>query len=127
MQSRTLPSMVYITSRANGSPASQYQLPPTAWITAVNGRPTPTLDAFLAAVRGLPDNEYVRVGTVSFDGVPWVVSVKLCYHYWPSAMLVRKEEEEAPASGKRGKSGAAAAAPDSEADGYLGWRVIREL
>jgi hypothetical protein len=81
-QSKTLPSRVYISARSRGSPSYMYGMTPTMWITHVNGKPTPDLDAFLAAVRVCPDNEYVRVRTVSFDMVPMVLSIKQNLHYW---------------------------------------------
>jgi S1-C subfamily serine protease len=51
-----LHSEVYVSSRIRGSPAYQYGVAPTNFITHVNGRPTPDLDAFIAAVREIPDN-----------------------------------------------------------------------
>lgn len=51
-----LPSEVYVSARTRGSPAYQYGLAPTNFITHVNGVPTKDLDAFLATVREIPDN-----------------------------------------------------------------------
>lgn len=62
-----------------------YGIVPTQWITAVNGKAVKTLQDFVEATRGLPDNEYVRVKTISFDLVPCVLSIKLGLHYWPTA------------------------------------------
>ncbi|KAJ3216001.1 hypothetical protein HDU67_010079 [Dinochytrium kinnereticum] len=84
-QSRKLPSRVYVSARTKGSPSYMYGLMPTQWITHINGKPTPTLDDFLEAVSGLPDNMYVRVKTISFDLVPSVLSVKNILHYWPTS------------------------------------------
>ncbi|RKP05648.1 trypsin-like cysteine/serine peptidase domain-containing protein [Thamnocephalis sphaerospora] len=88
-QSKTLPSRVYISARSRGSPSYMYGMVPTMWITQVNGKPTPDLDAFLSAVRVCPDNEYVRVKTISFDMIPMVLSIKQNLHYWPTSELVR--------------------------------------
>lgn len=71
-----------------------YGLVATQYILSVNGHPTETLDAFLAATQGLKDGEYVRIKTVSFDGIPAVVSVKCCHHYWPTSVLLKSPEEE---------------------------------
>lgn len=60
-----------------------YQLVPTYWITHINGGAVSNLDDFVAAIKNLPDNEYVRVKVVSFDNVPSVLSVKINNHYWP--------------------------------------------
>ncbi|KAJ3197356.1 hypothetical protein HK101_004232 [Irineochytrium annulatum] len=84
-QSKTLPSRVYVSARTKGSPSYMYGLVPTTWVTHINGVPTPTLDDFLQAVKNLPDNEYVRVKTISFDLVPCVLSIKNTLHYWPTS------------------------------------------
>lgn len=49
-------SEVYVSSRIRGSPAYQYGVAPTNFITHVNGVPTPDLDSFIAETRKIPDN-----------------------------------------------------------------------
>ncbi|KAI9164264.1 hypothetical protein H9P43_008093 [Blastocladiella emersonii ATCC 22665] len=88
-QIRRLPSGCYVAARREGSPATMYGLSPTMFITHINDRATPDLDAFLAAVDGIADGTYVRVKLVSFDFVPCVISVKLCLHYFPTLELRR--------------------------------------
>lgn len=51
-----LHSEVYVSSRIRGSPAYQYGVAPTNFITHVNGRPTPDLESFISATRKIPDN-----------------------------------------------------------------------
>lgn len=51
-----LHSEVYVSSRIRGSPAYQYGVAPTNFITHVDGQPTPDLDSFIAATRKIPDN-----------------------------------------------------------------------
>jgi S1-C subfamily serine protease len=51
-----LHSEVYVSSRIRGSPAYQYGVAPTNFITHVNGTPTPDLKSFIAATREIPDN-----------------------------------------------------------------------
>ncbi|RQM07836.1 hypothetical protein DH86_00000716 [Scytalidium sp. 3C] len=51
-----LHSEVYVSARTRGSPAYQYGLAPTNFITHVNGKPTPDLESFLKEVVGIPDN-----------------------------------------------------------------------
>ena len=51
-----LHSEVYVSSRIRGSPAYQYGVAPTNFITHVNSQPTPDLDSFIAATRKIPDN-----------------------------------------------------------------------
>jgi hypothetical protein len=67
---------------------------PTTWVTHVNSKPTPDLDAFLEAVGQVQDNTYVRIRTVSFDNVPIVVSVKTNNHYFPTSDLRRDVNSE---------------------------------
>lgn len=67
---------------------------PTTWVTHVNSKPTPDLDAFLDAVGQVQDNTYVRIRTVSFDNVPIVVSVKTNNHYFPTSDLRRDDTSE---------------------------------
>lgn len=49
-------SEVYVSARTRGSPSYQYGLAPTNFITHVNGKRTPDLKTFLAAVTAIPDN-----------------------------------------------------------------------
>lgn len=51
-----LHSEVYVSARSRGSPAYQYGLAPTNFITHINGDPTPDLKTFLEAVVKIPDN-----------------------------------------------------------------------
>jgi pro-apoptotic serine protease NMA111 len=51
-----LHSEVYVSARTRGSPAYQYGLAPTNFITAVNGVPTPDLETFIKEVVQIPDN-----------------------------------------------------------------------
>ena len=67
--------------QSRGSPAYHYGLAPTNFITAVNGVPTPNLDSFVEQVAGIPDNTYFRLRAVTFDNVPWVVTMKKNDHY----------------------------------------------
>lgn len=67
--------------QSRGSPAYQYGLAPTNFITAVNGVQTRDLDSFVAEVKKIPDNTYFRLRAVTFDNVPWVVTMKKNDHY----------------------------------------------
>jgi S1-C subfamily serine protease len=57
-------SEVYVSARTRGSPAYQYGLAPTNFITHVNGRATPDLESFLREVVKIPDN------TCEFPQIP---------------------------------------------------------
>jgi hypothetical protein len=69
------------TIQSRGSPAYHYGLAPTNFLTAVNSVSTPDLDSFIREVRKIPDNEYFRIRAVTFDNVPWVVTMKKNDHY----------------------------------------------
>ncbi|KAG9320446.1 hypothetical protein KVV02_003134 [Mortierella alpina] len=120
-QSKTLPSRVYVSARSKGSPSYMYGMVPTMWVTHINGTPTPDLDALLKAVKKCPDNSYVRVKTMSFDMIPTVLSIKTNMHYWPTAEMVRDDNEESgwrkvadsPGSSSLGADGSPAGAADS--------------
>lgn len=76
-----LHSEVYVSARSRGSPAYQYGLAPTNFITAVNGVKTQNLDEFVKEVSKIADNTYFRLRAVTFDNVPWVVTMKKNDHY----------------------------------------------
>ena len=76
-----LHSEIYVSARSRGSPAYQYGLAPTNFITAVNGVRTQTIDELVKEVSRIPDNTYFRLRAVTFDNVPWVVTMKKNDHY----------------------------------------------
>lgn len=106
-----LHSEVYVSARTRGSPSYQYQLAPTNFITHVNNKPTPDLKTFLKEVRDIPDNTcklqflFIIVYTgdanfilklldfslsvVTFDCVPWVVTMKKNEHYFPTVEWIK--------------------------------------
>ncbi|KAL1888566.1 hypothetical protein Cpir12675_006130 [Ceratocystis pirilliformis] len=94
-----LPSEVYVSARSRGSPSYQYGLAPTNFITHVNRTETKTLDAFLDAVREIPNNTYFVLKAVTFDGVPWVVTMKKNDHYFPTVEW--KKDDSDPCGWKR--------------------------
>ncbi|KAI0867861.1 Pro-apoptotic serine protease NMA111 [Hypoxylon argillaceum] len=88
-----LHSEVYVSARSRGSPAYQYGLAPTNFITHVNGKPTPDLKTFLATVVKIPDNTYFRIRAMTFDNVPWVVTMKKNEHYFPTTECIKDGSE----------------------------------
>ncbi|PVI00092.1 Pro-apoptotic serine protease NMA111 [Periconia macrospinosa] len=87
-------SDIYISSRARGSPAMQYGIASTNFITHVNNVPTPNLDAFLKEVKKIGDNTYFRLKVITFDNVPWVATLKKNEHYFPTIEYVKDSSAE---------------------------------
>ena len=83
-------SGVYVSFFNFGSPASRSGLFAGRRIVAVDGEPTPDLDAFLSVVGARVDQESVRLNTMSFNDVPEVITMKLDPEYWPSYELRRE-------------------------------------
>lgn len=75
-----------------GSPANQYGLRTQVFVTAINEFPTPDLDSFAEAVKDLPDDEFIRVHTMTFDGVQDVTPLKLDNLYWEKRELNYDED-----------------------------------
>jgi S1-C subfamily serine protease len=85
------PVGVFVAYFAYGSPATRYQLFAGRRIVEVDGKPTPDLDAFIAAVQGRPDRSSVRLKTVAWNGTVDVTTLKLDRQYWPTYELRRTE------------------------------------
>ncbi|RMZ75322.1 hypothetical protein DV737_g5361, partial [Chaetothyriales sp. CBS 132003] len=86
-----LHSEIYVSARSRGSPAYQYGLAPTNFITHVNGVKTLHLDDFVREVSKIEDNTYFRLRAMTFDNVPWVVTMKKNDHYFPMSEYIKDE------------------------------------
>jgi S1-C subfamily serine protease len=90
-QQRGLPREgVYVANTLRGSPSEREGLRRTQRITAVDGLPTPDLDAFLSATEGKKDGESVRLRIESLEGKVRVVALEMDLHYWPTQELYRR-------------------------------------
>ncbi|KAI5868482.1 Pro-apoptotic serine protease NMA111 [Durotheca rogersii] len=112
-----LPSEVYVSARSRGSPAYQYGLAPTNFITHVNGNPTPDLRTFLDNVIKIPDNTYFRMRAITFDDQPWVVTMKKNEHYFPTMEWIKDDSE--PCGWKRISYGSGKPVEGEPTDGIL--------
>ena len=83
------PEGVFVAYFAYGSPATRHGLYAGRRIVEVDGRPTPDLDAFIAAVQGRPDRSSLRLKTVTWNGSTGVTTLKLDQSYWPAYELRR--------------------------------------
>ena len=85
-------SGVYVSRWYHGSPAHRYGLYALHWIVEVNGKKTPDLDSFLAAVRGLKHRDFVVIRLVHLNTKPKLLTLRLDLHYWPPCELVLNAE-----------------------------------
>jgi S1-C subfamily serine protease len=83
------PEGVFVAFFSYGSPSTRYKLFAGRRIMEVDGRATPDLDAFIAAVRDRADRSSVRLKTITWNGSVDVITLKLDVHYWPTYELRR--------------------------------------
>lgn len=83
---------VYVAWAWYGSPASRDKLRATRRIIEVDGRPTPDLDAFLAAVADKQSGEAVRLRTRDLDDRELSLTLRLDLDYWPTVEIRRDPE-----------------------------------
>lgn len=76
------PSLVYVDHVASGSPGNQYGVSATHFITHVGGKPVQTVEEFYDVVSAVPDDTYVKLRIVTFDGIPCACSIRTNYHYF---------------------------------------------
>jgi len=84
------PNGVFVSFFSYGSPATRYGLWSGRRITEVDGKPTPDLDTFLAAVKGKEDRASLRLKIASWNNLTEVITLKLDKAYWPAYELVRE-------------------------------------
>jgi len=83
------PNGVFVAFFLYGSPATRYGLWAGRRIVEVDGKATPDLDAFLAAVGGKEDRASLRLRTVTWNNSVEVITLKLDKKYWPTYELRR--------------------------------------
>jgi len=80
---------VYVAGRWRGSPADLHGLGPTRRILAVDGEPTPDLDAFRDVIARHGGQASVRLRVEDLNGKVRVLTLEPDLHYWPSQELLR--------------------------------------
>ncbi|KAJ2742437.1 hypothetical protein GGI20_004492 [Coemansia sp. BCRC 34301] len=91
-QSIVVPSGVYCADVVSSSYSFAHGMVEGHWVTHVNDIATPDIDSFEQAVSMCKDNAFVRVKVVSAKSRPDVLTIKTCYHYWPTRTLVKDQE-----------------------------------
>lgn len=82
-----IPSEVYVTRKSAGGPAEQYGIIVNGFITHVNDQETKDIETFINVVKTIPDNTYVKIRSISFDNIPFAISLRTNYHYFPTGEL----------------------------------------
>ena len=100
-----------------------YTLGITNFITHVNGTPTPDLDSFLATATTIPDNTYFRLRMMTFENIPWVITMKKNEHYFPTIEMVKIARGGRVAGGD-GEGGGGGGGVGGDDNGDCGWRRI---
>lgn len=85
-----LPSQIYCTTMAPGSPGRFYSVGITNFITHVNDIPVATVSDMHEQVKKVADGQYVKIRVVTFDQIPMAMTLKVCYHYFPTTLMVRE-------------------------------------
>jgi len=82
---------VYVAYFSYGSPATRYGLWAGRRVVEVNEMPTPDLQAFIDAVKGIKHKESVRLKTITWNGTSEVITLKLDNQYWPAYEIRRTD------------------------------------
>ena len=81
---------VYVARQNFGSPAQHFGIRGLL-ITAVDERPTPDLDSFIAVVKDRGDRESVRLKVIDLAGKSSVITLTLNNVYWPMSQIINNE------------------------------------
>ena len=84
---------VYVAFNNYGSPATRYGLNAGQRIVAVDDVATPNLTSFKKQVIGRKDRSSLRLRTISWNGEPNIVTLKLDNKYWPTFEIKKSNTE----------------------------------
>ncbi|MEN0066692.1 MAG: trypsin-like peptidase domain-containing protein [Myxococcota bacterium] len=82
----------YASWYSSGSPAVRGGLYARHCIAAVDGKPTPNVDALVEVVKSIPDGQPVRVDLRSIDAERRVRTLTMDRSYWPTVELRRTDD-----------------------------------
>jgi pro-apoptotic serine protease NMA111 len=74
----------YVSFQQRGSPGYRAGLYAWRCVVAVNGTPTPDLDALLAVDATLKDGDDVRVDVITLEGRKQVLTLEPYRDFWPT-------------------------------------------
>ena len=77
----------YVAWRDGGSPAGRARIYAQRSIIEVNGTDTPTMDALIDVIRGLPEDAPVKVLTKNRRGEPQLYTLEPNPTFWPTELL----------------------------------------
>ncbi|MCP4806794.1 MAG: hypothetical protein GY913_06975 [Proteobacteria bacterium] len=80
---------VYVAWFWYGTPAQRYGMRATWRIVAVDGTPTPSVEALLTAVADKGDGDSVRVRVVDLEDRERVITLRIDEQYWPTRTYER--------------------------------------
>jgi len=86
------PYGVYVAFFSYGSPATRYGLWAGRRIVEVDDKETPDLQTLVDVIRGKKDKSSVRLKTITWNGAPEVITLKLDNQYWPAYEIRRTED-----------------------------------
>ncbi|HVC37820.1 MAG TPA: hypothetical protein VNF46_05400 [Gammaproteobacteria bacterium] len=62
------------------------------FLYALDGRSTPDMDSFIAAVKDKHDGDTVRLSVRTWDGSRQIITLKLDLRYWPTYEVVHTQQ-----------------------------------
>jgi S1-C subfamily serine protease len=86
------PEGVYCSRWHYGSPSHKYGLRATFWVVEINGVPTPDLESFIAVIKDIEEDVFVRLKLVGLQDKAIVITMKLDLTYFPTAIIHREKD-----------------------------------
>lgn len=81
---------VFLASSERGSPARRYRVWTPVNVTAINGMPTPDLDAFLEVIQVIPNGDTAQLDVVTLSGARSIATLQVDDSFWPTRVFERR-------------------------------------